>query len=232
METTVKPDQTLLPASVWEALHSRRSVRKFRPEPVPREMLLRIVEAGVQAPSACNIQGWRFILIEKPELRRAIQEAGGSVLIPASPSGILVVYDNTTKNTPYRDDVQSAAACIQNMLLAANGAGLGACWICNLPSPSYLRRLLGIPWNYSPIAYLILGHTIEGPRKAMPRRNPLEDIVGIDAFPTTGKGQTPGRLTVLFLRFAYWGYRITPRWLKKRVLNRFVDRNLTKKFDN
>jgi nitroreductase len=232
MNTTIDGTPGTLPEALWAVIRSRRSVRKFKPESVPRGVLMRIIEAGVQAPSACNIQGWRFILVEKPELRRTIQEAGGSVLIPASPSGILMVYDNTTKNTPYRDDVQSAAACIQTMLLVANGLGLGACWICNLPSPSFLRRLLGIPWNYSPVAYLILGYPLEGARKDMPRRHPLEDIVGVDVFPAAGKGSTHSRPMVLFLRVAYWGYRMTPRVLKRLLLNRIVDRKLTKKFDN
>lgn len=222
----------MLAVELTAAIKSRRSVRKFRDESVSRELLMQIIEAGTQAPSACNIQGWRFIIVDDPGLRRTMQEAGGSVLLPQSPSGILVVYDNTTKNTPYRDDVQSAAACIQNMLLTATGFGLGACWICNLPSPSFLRRLLGIPWNYSPVAYLILGYPVEAVRKEMPRRNRLEAIVGVNGFPAAGKGGTPGPLAVLFLRFAYWGYRITPRFLKKLLLNRFVDRNLTKKFDN
>lgn len=232
MALTGNEKQNELSDGLMSAIKGRRSVRKFRPEPVSRDVIMRIIEAGVQAPSACNVQGWRFILVENPELRRTIQEAGGSVLIPASPSGVLVVYDNTTKNTPYRDDVQSAAACIQNMLLAANGLGLGACWICNLPSPSYLRRLLGIPWNYSPVAYLILGYPAETARREMPRRNGLEDIVGVDAFPAAGKGETPGFLKVWFLRFAYWVYRMIPRFLKKLVINRVVDEKLTKKFDN
>jgi nitroreductase len=232
MEPTIKGTRGVLPKDLQAAIESRRSVRKFRPEPVPRELLMQVIAAGVQAPSACNIQGWRFILVEKPELRRTLHEAGGSVLIPASPSGILIVYDNTTKNTPYRDDVQSAAACIQNMLLAAQGFGLGACWICNLPSPSFLRRLLGIPWNYSPVAYMILGYPVDGPRQGLPRRHRLEHIVGLDAFPAAEKGETPGRVMVPLLRLAYWGYRTTPRWLKKLALNRFVDQKLTKKFDN
>ena len=214
------------------ALGRRRSVRKFRNEPVPRELLTRVIEAGVQAPSACNIQGWRFILVEQPELRRALQEAGGSVLISQSPAGILVVYENTTKNIAYRDDVQSAAACIQNMLLAADELGLGACWICNLPSASFLRRLLGIPWNYSPVAYLILGYPADAAvHRKLPRRYRLEDIVGVDRFPSAGQAKTPGRFVVFFLRFAYWGYRITPRFVKRLFLNRLADSYLTKKFD-
>ena len=231
MTTTGDDKHDSTASELLAGLGHRRSVRKFRNEPVPRDILMRVIEAGVQAPSACNIQGWRFILVEQPELRRALQEAGGSVLIPQAPAGILVVYDNTTKNTPYRDDIQSAAACIQNMLLAADNVGLGGCWICNLPSPSFVRRLLGIPWNYSPIAYLILGYPVDATRRNVPRRYRLEDVVGVNRFPTAGQAKTPGPFTVLVLRLAYWGYRMTPRFLKKRFLNDFVDRRLTKKFD-
>lgn len=226
------PDSATNAPGWLAAMNRRRSIRKFRNEPVPRELLMQVIEAGVQAPSACNIQGWRFILVENPDLRRTIQEAGGSVMIPLAPAGILVVYDNTTKNTPYRDDIQSAAACIQNMLLAADELGLGACWLCNLPSPATLRRLLGIPWNYSPIAYLILGFPTDAPRRNVPRRYRLDELVEVDRFPSAGQAKTPGRIAVLALRVAYWGYRITPRFLKKLFLNQFVDRHLTKKFED
>ena len=228
MTTTGELEQNMIP----EALAARRSVRKFRNEPVPRDILMRIIEAGTRAPSACNIQGWRFIIVEKPELRLALHEGGGSALIPSSPAGILVAYDNTTKNIPYRDDVQSAAACIQNMLLAAYALGLGACWICNLPDPSFVRRMFGMPWNYSPVAYLIIGYPADKAPRDVPRRFRVEDVVGIDCFPVASQAETPGRLKVIFLRIAYWCYRITPRFLKKTMLNRFVDRNLTKKFEN
>lgn len=219
-------------ASLLAAIGHRRSIRKFRDEPVPRELLMKVIEAGTQAPSACNIQGWRFILVESPELRRTLHEAGGSIMIPQAPSGILVVYDNTTKNMPYRDDIQSAAACIQNMLLAADALGLGGCWICNLPSPSFVRRLLGIPWNYSPIAFLMMGYPADAPRRSVQRKLPLDQIVGVDRFPSGGQAKTAGRFTVYFLRFAYWGYRITPQFLKKLFVNKLVDRYLTKKFDD
>ena len=52
-------------AGLMAALGHRRSVRKFRDQAVPRELLMRVIEAGVQAPSACNIQGWRFILLNQ-----------------------------------------------------------------------------------------------------------------------------------------------------------------------
>lgn len=219
-------------AGLMAALGHRRSVRKFRDQAVPRELLMRVIEAGVQAPSACNIQGWRFILVENPDLRRALHEAGGSVMIPQAPAGILVVYDNTTKNMPYRDDIQSAAACIQNMLLAADALGLGGCWICNLPSPSFVRRLLDIPWNYSPVAFLMIGYPTDAPRREVARKLPLDQLVGVDRFPSGGQAKTPGRVTVHFLRFAYWGYRVTPQFLKKLFVNKLVDRYLTKKFDD
>jgi nitroreductase len=150
-------------------INSRRSVRNFTPEPVSKDLIVKIIETAVKAPSACNVQGWQFIAVESEEIKQKLVDYGGSVIIKNAPVGILALYDNRTKNTEYHDNIQSAAAGIENLLLAATYYGLGSCWLCHLPTKRQLRKIFSVPSYFDPIAYILLGHRqkepVEVPRK-------------------------------------------------------------------
>ena len=142
-----------------EVLFSRRSVRRFQDRQVPEELLEKILTAGLYAPSACNFQAWKFIVLTD----RAQMEKLRFDLVLRAPCGVLVTYRNDLYVTgrKHRDYVQSAAAAIENMLLEAKNLGLGGCWICNLPRQGALRRAFGIPRNFDVIAYVMLGYPLE-----------------------------------------------------------------------
>lgn len=61
----------------WQTIFGRRSIRRYRPEPVPREVIERVLTAAIWAPSAHNRQPWRFVVISRPEVKRALAEAMG-----------------------------------------------------------------------------------------------------------------------------------------------------------
>jgi len=126
-------------------IKTRRSIRLFQDKKIDRKTAKKIIEIATYAPSACNIQGWRFIVVDDQTKKQEIVDHGGSINIKNAPLGILVLYDNRTKNTEYADDVQSAAAAIQNMLLKIHDLGLSACWTCHLPSRKQLRKIFNIP---------------------------------------------------------------------------------------
>lgn len=164
-----------------KAIYGRRSIRKFKNKAVDSSLLYKIIEYGMQAPSACNIQGWKFIIIDNPGLKKWFVESGSPIFIHESPVGILVSYDKRTANKEYKDYIQSAAAAIQNMLLAAHSFNLGACWICRLPSQETMRKMFKIPNEYDIIAYIALGYPSFAP-KQVSRKYTLDEAVSKNIF--------------------------------------------------
>lgn len=215
---------------VITAIKTRRSVRIFENREVPRPLIESMIDLARYAPSACNVQGARFIVIDDPKVKQKIVEAGGAVNIQKAPAGILVLYDNQTRNFEYSDHIQSASAAIQNLILAAHHYGLGTCWICHLPSKRTLRRILNIPQHFSPIAYILLGFKAKEP-KEVERILPLQDLISQNAFLFEDERRVSR--TRLFLernamRLFYW----MPSFLKKGFLNEYIDRKFVKKFEN
>lgn len=143
-----------------QVLFSRRSVRRFDgSREISQEQLRKIIEAGIYAPSACNFQAWKFIIVRRDENKRRLDND----LIERAPCGILVAYRNDllTTGRKHKDYVQSAAAAIENMLLEIEGLGLAGCWICHLPRQRAMRKAFAIPGNFDVIAYIALGYPAE-----------------------------------------------------------------------
>lgn len=143
-----------------QVLFSRRSVRRYdHSREVSQEQLQKIIEAGIYAPSACNFQAWKFIIVRRDENRRKLNYE----LINQAPCGILVTYRNDLFVTgrKHKDYIQSAAAAIENMLLEMENLGLAGCWICNLPRQRAMRKAFSIPRNFDVIAYVLVGYPAE-----------------------------------------------------------------------
>jgi len=186
---------------------------------------------AIHAPSACNIQGWRFIIIDNQTKKQEIVDHGGSINIKNAPLGVLVLYDNRTKNTEYADDVQSAAAAIQNMLLIIHNLGLGACWTCHLPSKKRLRKIFNVPNVMSPIAYIAIGYKKSEPAE-MPRKYNLDEIVGFNEFSPNINIQNTKQSNLLIKKILTKIYRLMPVSIKRKWLNQYLDKNFVKKFKN
>lgn len=216
---------------IIEAIKERRSVRRFKPDPVPGDLIRNIIEMATWAPSACNIQGWRFIVIDDQKIKEKIVDQGGAATIKAAPVGILVVYDHRTRNLEYQDYLQSAAAAIQNLLLAAHNFGLASSWICQLPLKQRLRKILKIPGSFSPMAYVLLGYP-ERESFEVPRKHPLDSLIGYNVFNTQAPPEEINSLKRFFSLILIKIYYHLPAFFKKRFLNKFIDRNFVKKFKN
>jgi coenzyme F420-0:L-glutamate ligase / coenzyme F420-1:gamma-L-glutamate ligase len=188
-----------------EVIHSRRSIRRYRADAIPRPVILQVLEAATWAPSAHNRQPWRFAIVEQAEQKVLLARAMGDRLrqdlegdgvsaavieadvarsyqrITLAPVLIVLclsmvdmdVYSNDTRNTnEFVMAVQSVAMAGQNLLLAAESLGLGACWMCApLFCQDVVRTTLGLAADWQPQALLTMGYPAETREKT---RRPLE----------------------------------------------------------
>lgn len=143
---------------LFEAINKRRSIRKYLDTPVAREDLEKIVAAGVEAPSGCNLQLRQYIIVDDPAVMDQLRPASNA--IGNAPAAIVVIID--PKASPYGEYwIQDASAAMENMLLAAEALGYGGCWIegplRSVPeNEDRYREILGVPeklrvWCLTPI---------------------------------------------------------------------------------
>jgi nitroreductase len=166
---------------VMEAIAERRSIRSFSGQPVEEEKLLRVLEAGRLAPSARNMQDWKFVVVKDPGLRRRLAEAArNQEFVGQAPVVIAACgtsdYVMTCGQFTYPIDV---AIAVDHMTLSAVEEGLGTCWIGAFYEDK-VKEILGIPQTIRVVALLPLGYPAETAKtaKAEPKpRKPLEDIV-------------------------------------------------------
>lgn len=166
---------------LFEAIKNRRSIRSFEDRPVPEDLIKKIIEAGQWAPSACNRQDWKFIIIDSKEVKEKLLKGTTAYFVGKAPLLILVIYSNRTDNLEYKDHLLSAAMAIQNMQLAAYASGLGSCCVNNLPIKSGLRKILNIPRHYDPVSLICLGYPKVVP-KPLKRKEQLTEIISWNSF--------------------------------------------------
>ena len=157
---------------IFAAIMDRRSVRKFdAARPVSREALERIVVAGVEAPSGCNMQLRQFVIVDDPALMAKL--APFNRALPTAPACIAILAE--PKASPYGEYWrQDASASMQNMLLAATGLGLASCWIEGGldKNEEKIREILGIPATLRVCSLVSIGYAAEPaqrPVKSLPR---------------------------------------------------------------
>lgn len=165
---------------VFEAIEKRHSVRSFDPaRDVPEEMVEELLRCGCQAPSAGNVQPWRFIVVRDAELKRELAAAAlGQGFVSDAPVVIVVCTDLASHSLSYGQrgvelySIQDTAAAIENMLLAATALGLGTCWVGAFREEEAARALQLVK-DLRPMALIPVGYaTQEGsqPRKMDCRR--------------------------------------------------------------
>lgn len=167
-----------------ECIKTRRSVRRFKDQPVPFELIGSILEAGRLAPSAGNIQEWNFILVTDYKTRENISLAACMQTWMNDAPVHIIVCSNPEKSDRYYGKkgenlycIQNSAAAIENMLLAAHAQGLGACWV-GACDEEQVRRAAGIPPNIRVMGIIPVGYSAEEP--SMPDKYKLTDVVFID----------------------------------------------------
>lgn len=147
---------------VFEAIEKRHSYRgPFRPTAVPREDLRRIVQAGIQAPSARNEQVVSFVIVDQPQLLRQIAEIVDRPACQTAAAMIVCVVDPRPILGEISFAAEDCAACVENMLLAITALDYATVWLDGVlrreQKAERIARLLGVPPDQQVRVLLPLG---------------------------------------------------------------------------
>lgn len=175
-----------------ELIRSRQSDRKYSDKPVEQEKLGRIIEAGRMAPSACNAQPWKFVVVTDPELIRNLAEAASAKLIGMntfvnqSPALIVIIRESpnlsskvgaTIKNKDYSlIDIGIAA---ENICLQARAEGIGSC-ILGWFDEKMVKKLLSIPSSKRVELIITLGYSLSHQKDK--KRKTSEETVSFNKY--------------------------------------------------
>ncbi|UOO38291.1 nitroreductase family protein [Oscillospiraceae bacterium CM] len=166
---------------VFEAIKTRRSIRKYSDKPVEEEKLTSILEAGRLAPSAMNAQNWRFIVVrDREKIQKLMDASDGQSFVGQAPCVLVVCASNRRLMACGQPtDTVDAAIAMAFMILQAHALGLGTCWLGRFFADA-IKKTLNIPDDVAVVAVTPLGYPAEQPA-ARPRKARRE-IVGIDTF--------------------------------------------------
>jgi len=168
---------------VIAAILERRCCRKFKDEQVPRATVGRLIDAARWAPSAGNIQPWQFYVIYNERKKQALATAAlNQRFVSEAPVVIVVCVQPEMSTARYRERgrnlyvIQDSAAAVQNILLAAEGYGLAACWVGAFDD-ALVSEALELSGGIIPAAIIPVGYAAQ--ENQPPARRPVEEIVTV-----------------------------------------------------
>ena len=191
---------------LFEAIYTQRALRYIKPDPIPDNLIKKVLDAGIRAPNGGNTQRWSFLVIKDPGTKRWIGERYAQTPHPEHPPAL----DRAMARSMARNDAAAQhladhfhevpvfiLACVQhdgspgdisrgasiypavqNMLLAARGLGLASV-LTTRPRRGFekeIKELLGIPDNVDTAALLPLGYPADGASYGPTRRRPVEEV--------------------------------------------------------
>ncbi|MEM3546282.1 MAG: nitroreductase family protein [Candidatus Bathyarchaeia archaeon] len=170
----------------YEVVRTRRSIRSYKPDPIPDDVLMRILEAARIAPSGSNRQPWKFILVKNEELKKKLAVACHDQTFIAEAPIIIVAcgYNIHWNRGEYMGDLSmlvDVSIAFTHLILAARAEGLGTCWIGSF-SNDKVKKLLGIPEDVNVVAITPLGYPKDQGFEEPGPRKPLSEIISIDRF--------------------------------------------------
>lgn len=148
-----------------EAILSRRSIRQYRKEPLPKELIDELLNAAMNAPSAGNEQPWHFVVIQDHKVLHEVPRYHPySGMVRDAPAAIVVCADLRLAGEDKVWWVQDCSAATENILIAAHSMGLGAVWLGVYPKQDRvegLKALLAMPQDIIPFSIIPLGYPAE-----------------------------------------------------------------------
>ncbi|ELY48157.1 5,6-dimethylbenzimidazole synthase [Natronorubrum sulfidifaciens] len=205
--------------AVYKTIYARRDIRRFRNDPIPEDILERLIQAAHHAPSVGFSQPWDLIVVRDDETKTEIAEIADRAIAAAregyeeptrseyaalklegireSPINICVTCD-PTRGAPHvlgrssmkRTDVYSTCLAVQNLWLAARAEGVGVGWVSVL-YPYEVQEVLGIPPHVKPVAYLCLGYPEDGfPEEPVLQQEGWRERIDVDALVHEGRWES------------------------------------------
>ena len=172
---------------VCEAIRKRRSIRDYdSSKPVPKESIVKIIQAARWAPTAGNCQPIEIVVVSDQEKREKLASISGYAPYLKNSPIALVVCVNQNKYTKGYENASEfytpmdASAAIMNMMIAAISLDLGTCWD-SVIDKNVVREMLNIPENVEPFSIVALGYPSKIPEKP-PKRKPLEEMIHWDTY--------------------------------------------------
>jgi nitroreductase len=147
-----------------EAILSRRSIRKYEPTPLSEDLIHKLLDAAMSAPSSGNGQPWHFVVVtDRAVLDEIPKFHAFSNMLKEGPAAVVVCGDTALERSK-GVWVQDCSAATQNILLAARALGLGSVWLGVYPIEERIagaRKLLGLPENIVPLSIVAIGYPAE-----------------------------------------------------------------------
>ncbi len=194
---------------LFEAIHTQRAIRSFKPDPVPDDLLHKVLDAAIRAPNGGNSQQWAFLVLRDAEVKRRVgaiyREVFNATGMPAmaddpDPSRARVYRTATelaqrmgeapvlilacvrkSSYAPNTLEGSSIYPAVQNLMLAARGLGLGTVLTTiHRIREDDIKALLGIPDDVNTAALIPLGYPAEGTRFGPTKRRPVEEVAFVD----------------------------------------------------
>jgi len=172
----------------YDVIKTRRSVRSYKPDPIPDDVLKRVLDAARIAPSGSNRQPWKFIVVKDEETKKKLVPACHNQSWMAEAPLIIVACAqeldyNRGGYMGKLSGVMDATIAFTHLILAARAEGLGTCWIGAFDNER-VKEILGVPEGWNVAALTPLGYPAEGENafRETTNRKPLEEIVSTDKF--------------------------------------------------
>ena len=155
---------------VFEAVRTVLAVRSYRPDPIPPDVVARIVEAGHLTGSSMNRQPWHFVVVDdRATLKRMGELAQSGPYIAGAPLAIVVAVCKTNFG------VSDGSRAIQSMMLTAWAAGVGSNWV-GFRGLEEIRTLVGIPEEFEILAVVPFGYPVDPGGQGKKNRKPLAEV--------------------------------------------------------
>ena len=161
---------------VFEAIKRRYSCRAYETRPIEQEKLAKVLEAARLAPSAKNLQDWRFVVVTDAKERAKLVEAANNQKFVGTAAAIIVACSNSSHVMRCGQAVGpiDVSIALEHIALQAAAEGLGTCWIGSF-YPEKVRAVLGIPGDIAIIELMTIGYPADS--RKPPKREPIDKIV-------------------------------------------------------